>query len=225
MNHSFTVSYNEHPKEFSTAAKKFGSDKGSPLENDVFGGGGSRWNYHAYTDFYEQFFGPWRAHIKNVFECGIGTTNLGITSNMGLAGMPGASLRMWKELFPNANIYGADIDKEVLFTEDRIQTYWLDQTNPGSVEALARTLPNNLDLIIDDGLHSADAAITLLKGMFGNLRPGGIYVVEDVWDIDNQLNFRKNFLEALEQEKLNYTVVEMSREHAHMALVVINKPF
>ena len=34
---------------------------------------------------------------------------------------------MWKEYFSNAEIYGADIDKNVLFFENRIKTYHVDQ--------------------------------------------------------------------------------------------------
>lgn len=222
MTHSFTVSYKTHPQEFSALAKKLGSDKGSPIEDDKFV---SKWKYHAYTDFYEHFLGPWRNNVQGVFECGIGTTDQSIQSNMGSQGTPGASLRMWRDLFPNANIYGADIDKNVLFTEDRIQTYWVDQTNRGSVESLSRSLPKDLDLIIDDGLHDATAAITLFKGVFGNLRPGGVYIVEDVWDIDNPFNFRKNFLESLDKDGIDYSVVELSREYKHIALVLIYKPF
>ena len=41
---------------------------------------------------------------------------------MTLSGSPGASLRVWKDFFSNAKIYGSDIDKDILFNEDRIFT-------------------------------------------------------------------------------------------------------
>ena len=34
---------------------------------------------------------------------------------MGIKGKPGASLRVWKDYFPNANIIGVDIDENILF--------------------------------------------------------------------------------------------------------------
>ena len=40
---------------------------------------------------------------------------------------PGASLRVWKEFFTKAKIFGADIDKNTLFREKRIQTFHVDQ--------------------------------------------------------------------------------------------------
>jgi hypothetical protein len=38
----------------------------------------------------------------------------------------------------------------VLFEKARIQTSWVDQTSPGSVATLARAVPDDLDLIVDD---------------------------------------------------------------------------
>jgi hypothetical protein len=39
---------------------------------------------------------------------------------------------------------------------------------------------DNFDLIIDDGLHSFDAAVTLFNNSFSKLKNGGIYIIEDV---------------------------------------------
>ena len=66
----------------------------------------------------------------NIFELGLGTNNTDVAYNMGPSGRPGASLKSWKEFLPNSMIYGADIDKIVLFNEDRIKTFYCDQTNP-----------------------------------------------------------------------------------------------
>jgi hypothetical protein len=41
-------------------------------------------------------------------------------------GKPGASLYVWRDFFPNAYIFGADIDKEVLFNDKRITTGYID---------------------------------------------------------------------------------------------------
>lgn len=43
---------------------------------------------------------------------------------------PCASIYGWKEFFQNSLIFGADIDKDILINEDRIKTYYCDQTKP-----------------------------------------------------------------------------------------------
>ena len=56
---------------------------------------------------------------------------------MGKYGKPGASVKAFRDFFSNANIYGADIDKEILFKEHKISTFYVDQTN---INTLNQTL-------------------------------------------------------------------------------------
>jgi hypothetical protein len=70
-----------------------------------------------------------------IFECGLGTNNPNLASNMTDTGMPGASLRVWRDYFRNAKIYGGDIDKEILFEEDRIKTFYVDQLDTSSINS------------------------------------------------------------------------------------------
>ena len=53
----------------------------------------------------------------------MGTNDTNVLSNMGPEGKPLASLRAWRDYFQNANIYGADIDKNILKDEDRIKMF------------------------------------------------------------------------------------------------------
>lgn len=119
-----------------------------------------------------------RENIKNVLEVGLGTNNPGIISTMGVGGSPGASLRAFKEYLPNANIYGLDIDKDILFEEERIKTYFVDQTDARTFNQL--DLPNDFDLIIDDGLHSPNANLTTLLYGLTKVKIGGYVVIEDI---------------------------------------------
>ena len=86
-------------------------------------------NHHNYTTLYSHIFENLKFQKLNIFEVGLGTNDTTIPSNMGPNGVPGASLRSWKEFFVNSMIYGADIDKACLFQEDRIKTFFVDQTN------------------------------------------------------------------------------------------------
>ena len=54
----------------------------------------------------------------NIFEVGLGTNNPRVPSNMGENGRPGAAERALRDWAPKANIYGADIDRDILFTEE-----------------------------------------------------------------------------------------------------------
>jgi hypothetical protein len=44
----------------------------------------------------------------------------------------------------------------------------------------AFALPDKVDIIIDDGLHNYEAGSTLFTSSFDRLRPGGIYIIEDI---------------------------------------------
>jgi hypothetical protein len=65
----------------------------------------------------------------NVLEIGIGTNNPNLISTMGVDGTPDASVRALRDFLPNAHIYGTDIDKDILFQEERIKTTYVDQLN------------------------------------------------------------------------------------------------
>lgn len=148
---------------------KYGSDKGS---------------YHNYTAIYYDFFNDISNNNLNVFELGLGTNYTDIPSSMGPNGKPGASLYGWKEFFPISNIYGADIDKRILFNDDRINTYFCDQTDIRSISNLWNTndLKNlEFDIILDDGLHEFNANLTFFENSVYKLKKGGKYIIEDLF--------------------------------------------
>ncbi len=156
---------------------RHGSDKGEVATS----GHPYPWPSHSYADFIERLFGHCRHTVQAVFECGLGTADPSIPGNMSRGGRPGASLRVWRDYFVNATIIGADIDRSILFQEDRIATYWCDQTDPNAIAQLWSQVAIPLfDLMIDDGLHTFEAGICLFEHSFHKLREGGIYVIEDV---------------------------------------------
>lgn len=176
--HKIIISYNHKPSKLHDLFFKNGSDKGAPndLTHPI-----SQKSAHTYADLYYVLFNLSRNSIKYVFECGLGTNNLDFESNMGRTGIPGASLRAWREYFPNAKIFGADIDSQILFQEDRIETFHIDQTSLESIEHMWQQIPiQYFDIIIDDGLHTFNAGITLFEASFSKLRQGGIYIIEDI---------------------------------------------
>src|SRR5579871_4468939 len=127
----------------------YGSDKGG--------------KHHNYTTLYYKLFQPLVGTKLNIFELGLGTNNTDIESNMGVNGKPGASLYGWREFFGNnANVYGADIDRRILFTDKQIKTYYCDQTDTNSINQMFGEIDKEekkekdklmFDIIIEDGLH------------------------------------------------------------------------
>lgn len=139
------------------------------------------WPPHSYTDFLSLLFEPFRHQVDLVFECGLGTNDVNIPSNMGSTGVPGASLRVWRDFFPNAEIIGADIDEKALFNEDRISTFAVDQTDKKSVHNMWDNVGRTgFQLMIDDGLHTFEAGSNLFLASIDHLALGGTYIIEDV---------------------------------------------
>jgi hypothetical protein len=156
------------PTEMCRVMTRHGSDKGQ--------------GWHNYTTIYSEIFGRLRDQPLRIFELGLGTDNPKLVSTMGANGRPGASLRGWRELFPQALIYGADIDRDILFQEDRINTFYCDQLDSVAIRDLwsQPVLRAAMDIIIDDGLHTLEGNLSFLEGSLEHLRPGGFYVVEDI---------------------------------------------
>lgn len=138
---------------------------------------GSDKTKHGYHLLYGSIL---KKDARKILEVGIGTNNTDVVSNMGYLGKPGASLRAFRDFCPNASVHGADVDRRVLFIEERIQTHYVDQTDPRSFEALKAELEGGFDLVIDDGLHSPHANVRTLEFGLSLIRPRGWVVIEDI---------------------------------------------
>jgi hypothetical protein len=167
--------------ELASLCDKYGSDKGEIISS----GHPYPWPSHTYSDYYKRLWGHCREKVRKVFECGLGTNNPNLPSSMGKLGKPGASLRVWRDYFPNAQIYGADIDRDILFAEDRIRSFYIDQLSPEAVnQCWSEIGEENFDFIIDDGLHTFEAGSCLFTHSIRRLSREGIYIIEDVNEID-----------------------------------------
>jgi hypothetical protein len=192
------------PNEFAQLCDKYGSDKGTkdPLIKT------HPWPAHTYSDFYEFFFYHSRETYRNILECGIGTTSQHFQSNMSLKGTPGASLRVLRDYFPIANVYGVDIDSAVLFEEDRIKTFQMDQTSIASIgRFIGQVNFTKFDLVIDDGLHTFEAGVNLFEGIQPCLNTNFKYVIEDVYGIEVS-----KYVEYFAFKDYSMQVIELYRE-------------
>lgn len=220
LDYSIDIEYDKHPSNIlSQYSERLGSDKGATSKDSI---SPLPWGYHNYTDFYALLFDHCRQDISNVFELGIGTNYEDVPSSMTSTGKPGASLRMWREYFPNANIVGADIDSRILFQEDRINTFEVDQTSQDSIKEMWSKIETNFDIIIDDGLHEYSANIIFFANSFHKLRSGGIYIIEDVAHAEIE-KYQKYF----SNKRHNYMSIVLNRPNSPVysnCLIVIRKP-
>jgi len=116
-----------------------------------------------YLRIYDRFFSCYDQEIKTILEIGVGD---------------GECLRMWRDYFPEAFIFGLDICACRCFEEDRIRVLHGDQGNAQTLETLAMCGP--FDLIIDDGSHRVRHQKDTFFALFPTLRPGGVYAIEDM---------------------------------------------
>lgn len=169
--------------EISNFSSRFGLEANF---SDALGGilarhGSDKSTVHNYHIVYGSLF-PNPNSVSRVLEIGIGTNSPDVLSTMGSAHKGvGGSLRAWRDFFPEASIVGFDIDPRALFSEERIQTFQLDQLNEDSLHrAFASFETNSVDLFIDDGLHTLDANLIPLMTVFPLIRRGGWVVIEDI---------------------------------------------
>ena len=140
---------------------------------------------------------------------------------MGLKGKPLASLRAWRDFFFNAEIFGADIDKDILINENRIKTFYVDQTKKESIQEMWKNISkSDFDIIIDDGLHTFEANTCLFENSIKFLSDMGVYVIEDVYR--KQIKWYENYFNKL---GYNYSIVDIyhKKNISNNCLILISK--
>lgn len=121
--------------------------------------------FHNYAVKYDKILSQYRESFTSIMEIGVAQ---------------GQSTKMWADYFPNATIYGADIDKTSVVCESyssRIKFHLLDQRIEAQLKNMEQFGP--YDLIIDDGNHFWMEQILTFKTLFPYVKSGGIYIVED----------------------------------------------
>ena len=76
----------------------------------------SKFTAHSYAPVFEQFLGPLRDQPIHLLEIGI---------------CEGASLHVWLDYFPQAQIYGVDSNPFTNFTDSRLKTFCYPAQEPG----------------------------------------------------------------------------------------------
>jgi len=158
--------------EFATSlckiAFKYGTDKCPQID-------------HPYTPFYYELMEGRRDLVRKVLELGIGTIR-------NMAKVPhyqtGASLKMWRDFFPNAQVFGADNDPEAMFEDDRITTVLCDERRVSDLVGLINITGKDIDLFVHDAHHAGKRQIATCLTLMPLLDKEVIYIIEDVKLLD-----------------------------------------
>lgn len=131
--------------------------------HDLSAAHGSDKHRHGYTKWYEAVLRGLKDEAFKILEIGV---------------FEGASLRMWRDWFPRAEVFGLDIDEARMFRDDRITCVHGDSGRESARDAL-RALAGSFKIIVDDGNHKSKAQRGTFLNLSGLLAPGGLYFVED----------------------------------------------
>lgn len=174
-------------------ANKYGTDKGTTF-----------YPSHGFSEIYDDFFINKRNDVLKVLEIGIDKGN---------------SLRMWRDYFPNAIIYGLDVQTHQFFSEERISTHYANQSSKDDIDSFINEFGGEFDVIIDDGGHDPRYQQMSLGFLFKDLKSDGVYIVEDL-----HTSFMDGWLKPIgftsENENTAYNVLTKLKE-----LGVINSPY
>ena len=140
-------------------ANKHGTDKGD-----------GNYDRHNYAHTYDSLISAIKTSPLRMLEIGIWDPR-----------NPGASMRMWREFLPDAEIFGIDVNVGCLVLQDECKMI-VHIANQGNAEALKRIGKEigPLDFIIDDGSHIAVHQKTSFDVLWPLIKPGGFYAIEDL---------------------------------------------
>jgi len=138
---------------------------------------------HNYLEYYGRHFDPIRLEVKRFLEIGVQTP---------------ASLNMWEEYFPNADIIGLDIDPACRkYAGGRKRVFIGDQCDRNSLRKMIAEVGGGFDIIVDDGLHTEESILTSFVELFPAMSPNGIYVFEDLVDLPGVHNFSADLIHLI----------------------------
>lgn len=171
------------------------------------------WKWEHYFDIYHRHFARFIGQRVNVLEVGI---------------YSGGSLGMWRSYFgERSHIYGVDIEAACKsYENEHISVFIGDQANRAFWESFRKSA-DGIDILIDDGGHTPQQQRITLEEMLPHLRPGGVYLCEDIHGRANGFStFAGALVDELNSMKVKSPSLFQSSIHSihfYPFLVVIEK--
>jgi hypothetical protein len=137
---------------------------------------------HSYVEVYEKLLAPYRRPGVRVLEIGL---------------FHGAGLRVWEQYFDQGCVWGVDASETphdgLADLRPMMAERWLGVLPAHNIviadatdrEAVSRHFGDmTFDVIIEDAAHSVPQQVALYRLWSERLRSGGLYVIEDVANLD-----------------------------------------
>lgn len=122
------------------------------------------------TDKANLFLKKYELFIRHFKDDTIALLELGIFN--------GSSLKMWRDYFNNAVVYGVDIDERCRnLSEERIKVIIGNLSDCSFIQQLKKIEPS---IIVDDASHMWSHQIKAFIILWESLKSGGIYIMEDI---------------------------------------------
>lgn len=161
------IAYSSDP--LTQLADFYGSDKG--VSCGVWGR-----SPHGYSRVYHDLF------CKHRFD-ELAFLEIGLQASTEDSGVPddAPSLRMWRDYFPNAKLFGFDKNNFSFFSQEKTTVLQGDQGKVEDLKTLAGSCgKDGFSVIIDDGSHMSSHQQITLAWLFPVLQSGGLYIIEDL---------------------------------------------
>jgi len=133
---------------------------------------------HGYSKFYEKHLNSRKLDKCNILELG------------SFYGNAAAALYFY---FKNSKIYSGDIFPDLFrYKSKRIENFYIDSSEEKSLNLFAKKNPIQFDIIIEDAGHFFKDQIISLFILFKKLKPGGLFVIEELDFPDTRLDMNIN---------------------------------
>lgn len=158
------------------------------------------WKWSHYFEIYDRHLAKFVGRDAHVVEIGI---------------YSGGSLEMWRHYFgPACRVTGIDVQEACrAYADERISIVIGDQADR-EFWRIFREQALPVDVLIDDGGHTYEQQRITLEEMLPHLKPGGVYLCEDVHGVGNQL---AAYTHALSDQLNAFDAISAPRELATVA--------
>ncbi len=124
------------------------------------------WKWEHYFNIYQDHFHKFVGQEVTILEIGI---------------YSGGSLEMWKSFFGDkCQVIGVDIEEACRVYENDFTRIFIGDQESRAFWGELKKQVDGVDIIIDDGGHSSEQQRITLEEMLSCLRPGGVYICEDI---------------------------------------------